>query len=54
VAAPSVPEIVDALQIVSDYEGLQLPGPFAQKIAEESQGNMRKALLMLEAAKVQK
>lgn len=54
VASPSVPEMIDVLQNVADYEGLQLPVPFAQKIAEESQGNMRKALLMFEAAKVQK
>jgi DNA polymerase III delta prime subunit len=38
---------------VADKEGFELPEPFASKIVEQSKGNLRKALLMLEAAKVQ-
>ncbi|RUP46976.1 hypothetical protein BC936DRAFT_146297 [Jimgerdemannia flammicorona] len=46
--------IVDALQHVAKREGFKLPKKLAQRVAELSDRNLRKALLMLEAAKVQK
>lgn len=51
VAAPSATEIIDCLQSVCKKEGLTLPPPLAQRIAEQADGNLRKALLMLEASK---
>ncbi|KAJ3039923.1 Subunit of heteropentameric Replication factor C (RF-C) [Rhizophlyctis rosea] len=53
VAAPNADEITDVLRKVAKSESLQLPDTFAKRIAEESKGNMRKAVLMLEAARVQ-
>jgi replication factor C subunit 3/5 len=45
--------MLQVLHNVSEYEGIELPPAFGQKIASSADGNMRKALLMLEAAKVQ-
>ncbi|TPX48146.1 hypothetical protein SeMB42_g01770 [Synchytrium endobioticum] len=53
VPAPSVAEIATGLQRVAHKEKIQLPEDFARRVAEESNGNMRRAALMLEAAKVQ-
>ncbi|TPX31741.1 hypothetical protein SmJEL517_g05020 [Synchytrium microbalum] len=53
VPAPSVEEMMTGLQRVAHKESVKLPEAFARKLAEEADGNMRKAVLMLEAAKVQ-
>lgn len=41
-------------QSISHKENLQLPNDLAQRIAEKSERNLRRAVLMLEACKVQK
>ncbi|ORX97418.1 replication factor C subunit 3 [Basidiobolus meristosporus CBS 931.73] len=53
VAAPSVHEIKDALEEVAKKEGFQLPEELALRIGEKSDRNLRRAMLMLEAARVQ-
>ncbi|CAN8006026.1 unnamed protein product [Ixodes hexagonus] len=53
VAAPSNEEVVSVLQLVCRREGLQLPEPLAQAVAGQSGRNLRRALLMLEACRVQ-
>ncbi|BFZ24367.1 hypothetical protein BsWGS_27406 [Bradybaena similaris] len=53
VAAPTVPEICQILTSVCKKEGLTLPPDMASKIAEKSERNLRRALLMCEACKVQ-
>lgn len=53
VAAPSVEQIVQVLQNVCKKEGLCLPLDLAKRIAEKSNRNLRRALLMCEACKVQ-
>ncbi|KAG2177843.1 hypothetical protein INT43_003090 [Umbelopsis isabellina] len=53
VARPTDEEINDALQNVAKKENFTLPKELALKIAEESDRNLRKALLTLEATKVQ-
>uniref|UniRef100_T1J635 Replication factor C subunit 3 n=1 Tax=Strigamia maritima TaxID=126957 RepID=T1J635_STRMM len=53
VAAPTVDEIIHMLQYVCKKENLTLPVDLARRIAELSERNLRKALLMCEAAKVQ-
>lgn len=40
------------LQKISKRENLSLPGELAERIAVESSGNLRKAILMLEAIRV--
>jgi len=52
VPAPSIQEIVQVLQSVARKEKLSLPSELASKIALLSERNLRKAVLMLEAAKV--
>ncbi|KAI9207139.1 P-loop containing nucleoside triphosphate hydrolase protein [Polychytrium aggregatum] len=52
VAAPSNDAVMSILQQVALKEGVDLPHSFANRIAEESGGNLRKALLMLETARV--
>lgn len=52
VAAPAVAEIVGVLTAVAAKEGVTLPPPFAVKVANQSGRNLRRALLLLEAAKV--
>lgn len=42
------------LQSICHKENLQLPNDLAQRIAEKSERNLRRAVLMLEACKVQK
>ncbi|KAJ3300234.1 Subunit of heteropentameric Replication factor C (RF-C) [Borealophlyctis nickersoniae] len=53
VAAPEVEEICGVLKKVAQKEGLHLPEVFAKRVADQAKGNMRKAILMLEAARVQ-
>uniref|UniRef100_A0A1B6MET9 Replication factor C subunit 3 n=1 Tax=Graphocephala atropunctata TaxID=36148 RepID=A0A1B6MET9_9HEMI len=53
VPAPTHQEIVTILQSVCKKEGLMLPGEFADKIAEKCDRNLRRAILMCEACKVQ-
>lgn len=53
VPRPTDEEINDALQNVAKKENFTLPKELALKIAEESDRNLRKALLSLEATKVQ-
>ncbi|KAK2720826.1 replication factor C subunit 3-like [Artemia franciscana] len=52
VAAPSNDEIIGILQAVCKKEGLSLPLSLAEKIAEKSGRNLRRALLMCEASRV--
>ena len=53
VPLPRSDEIVGVLTHVAKKEGFQLSPDFAQQIAEGSGGNLRRAILSLEAAKVQ-
>ena len=54
VSAPTNEEIVGVLQLVCKKEGLNLPSQLAEKIAEKSRRNLRRALLMTETCKVEK
>lgn len=47
-------QIVSVLQTVGKKEGIIVPNDMAMKIARHSSRNMRRAILMLEACKVQK
>ncbi|XP_029847031.2 replication factor C subunit 3 [Ixodes scapularis] len=53
VAAPSLDQVADVLRLVCRKEGLQLPDALAQSVAAQSGRNLRRALLMLEACRVQ-
>ncbi|KAI8897735.1 P-loop containing nucleoside triphosphate hydrolase protein [Globomyces pollinis-pini] len=53
IPAPAEDEMCDVLLKCAKYEKLSLPQSIASKIAIECDGNMRKALLMLEAHYVQ-
>ncbi|MBN3281763.1 RFC3 factor, partial [Polyodon spathula] len=53
VPLPSVDEVCTVLSGVCRKEGLILPGELAKRIAEKSGRNLRKALLMCEACRVQ-
>ncbi|KAJ1972147.1 Replication factor C (RF-C) subunit [Dimargaris xerosporica] len=53
VAAPTTDDIVQALQAVAKKESLKLPHPLALRIADASERNLRRAILMLETARVQ-
>jgi len=54
VAAPSNEEVVAVLQGIATKEGLsQLPDAFALRLAQQSQRNLRRAILSLEACKAQ-
>ncbi|ESO93767.1 hypothetical protein LOTGIDRAFT_182182 [Lottia gigantea] len=53
VAAPSEEEIAQILQNVCKKEGCTLPAELAKRIANKSNRNLRRALLMCEACKVQ-
>ncbi|EDO40823.1 predicted protein [Nematostella vectensis] len=53
IPAPSVEEICQILQFVCKKEGLTIPSELSRRIAEKSGRNLRKALLMCEACKVQ-
>ncbi|KAL0275376.1 UNVERIFIED_CONTAM: hypothetical protein PYX00_003237 [Menopon gallinae] len=54
VPAPKVEEICSILHAVCKKEGLTLPDTLAYNIAVKSERNLRRAILMLEACKVQK
>jgi|EP00670_Eutreptiella_braarudii_P000629 replication factor C subunit 3/5 len=49
---PRADEVVGVLNFVAKKEGLQLPLPFAEAIADSSEGNLRRAILSLESCKV--
>lgn len=53
VGAPTVDEVVSVLNTVAQKESLDLPEQVARNIAVSSKRNLRKALLMMEAAKTQ-
>ncbi|XP_055913459.1 replication factor C subunit 3 [Eupeodes corollae] len=53
VSAPSQDVIVGILQSTCKKEGLNIPIELAHRIGEKSERNLRRAILMLEAAKVQ-
>lgn len=53
VPAPSTAEICQILHYVCRKEGLNLPSSLAQRVAEKSGRNLRRALLMCEACRVQ-
>jgi replication factor C subunit 3/5 len=53
VPAPTLAEVGATLRAVAAKEALQVPEPLFARIAEASERNMRRALLMLEAAKVE-
>ncbi|NXP70500.1 RFC3 factor, partial [Ramphastos sulfuratus] len=53
VPAPSIEDICQVLSSVCKKEGLTLPQELAQRIAEKSGRNLRKALLMCESCRVQ-
>eukprot|EP01112_Ceratiomyxa_fruticulosa_P020185 TRINITY_DN6810_c0_g1_i1.p1 TRINITY_DN6810_c0_g1~~TRINITY_DN6810_c0_g1_i1.p1 ORF type:complete len:400 (+),score=86.63 TRINITY_DN6810_c0_g1_i1:142-1200(+) len=52
VPAPRQEEIMKILSNISKKEGITLPDEFSARIAEASDGNLRRAILMLEASKV--
>lgn len=53
VPAPSIEEVCAVLQQTCRKEGLSLPPELARRVAEKSGRNMRKALLLCEACRVQ-
>lgn len=53
VAAPSVDEIAHVLQVICKKESVSLPPELAKRIAEKSNRNLRRAILMCEACRVQ-
>ena len=54
VAAPTNEEIVSVLETVANKEGISpFPNSLAQRIAQQSQRNLRRAILSLEACKAQ-
>ncbi|KAJ2864455.1 Replication factor C (RF-C) subunit [Coemansia aciculifera] len=52
VAAPSIDEVVDVMNLVAKKEGISVPSEFARQLAASSNRNLHRALLMLEAAYV--
>jgi len=54
VPSPTHQEICDVLQNIASKEGLKLPNALAENIAVESNRNLRRAVLMFEACKVDK
>ncbi|KZT18130.1 P-loop containing nucleoside triphosphate hydrolase protein [Neolentinus lepideus HHB14362 ss-1] len=53
VAAPSAEEMQHALEYVAKREKFDLPPEASQQIVDDSNGNLRKAMLVLEALKMQ-
>ncbi|KXJ79025.1 hypothetical protein RP20_CCG002710 [Aedes albopictus] len=53
VSAPSNEEIISILNTICKKEGLHIPSELATRIADKSERNLRRAILMLEACKVQ-
>ena len=52
VAAPTYPEVEHMLSYVAQKEGLKLPDPLRQRIAQTSDRNLRRALLCFETCKM--
>ena len=52
VSAPSMEDISNVITEVAQKEGCTLPPELAQRIAEKSKRNLRRAILMVEACKV--
>ena len=52
VPAPSDSEMAAVLYKVADSEKFDLPARFVTRLVKESMGNLRKALLILEASRV--
>ena len=52
VSAPSLEDISNVITEVAKKEGCTLPPQLAQRIAEKSKRNLRRAILMVEACKV--
>ncbi|ROT79175.1 putative replication factor C subunit 3 [Penaeus vannamei] len=53
IPAPTVEDVVKVLQAVCKKEGLSLPTELAKRIADKSNRNLRRAILMCEACRVQ-
>ncbi|TFY67706.1 hypothetical protein EVJ58_g1463 [Rhodofomes roseus] len=53
VAAPDETKTIEVLRYVGKKEGFDVPDKIAHEIAEDSNGNLRKAILVLEALKMQ-
>jgi replication factor C subunit 3/5 len=53
VPSPSTDEICTVLQSVAEMEQINLPDEFSNQIATKCKGNLRRGLLMFEAAKIQ-
>ncbi|CAC5421511.1 RFC3_5 [Mytilus coruscus] len=53
VPAPSIEEVCQVLQNICKKESLNLPTELARRIAEKSNRNLRRAILMCEACRVQ-
>ncbi|XP_005181279.1 replication factor C subunit 3 [Musca domestica] len=53
VAAPTPNEMISVLQAISKRENISLPLELATRIIDKSERNLRRAILMLEACKVQ-
>ncbi|KZT73631.1 P-loop containing nucleoside triphosphate hydrolase protein [Daedalea quercina L-15889] len=53
VAAPDEDEMIEVLRYVGKKEGFDVPDKVAHEISEDSNGNLRKAVLVLEALKMQ-
>ncbi|XP_015590067.1 replication factor C subunit 3 [Cephus cinctus] len=53
VPSPTIPEITSILNSICKREGLNLPDKLATRVAEASGRNLRRAILMLEACKVE-
>lgn len=53
VPAPNPAEIMSVLEGIAKKESIVLEKPFAARIANNSNGNLRRAILMLEACRVQ-
>lgn len=51
--SPSVTEIAEILEHVAKKERVNLPGELAARIANDSSRNLRRAILMFEACRVQ-
>jgi replication factor C subunit 3/5 len=53
IASPTQPEVMSVLSDIASKEKIELPKAFAAKVARASDRNLRRAILMLEASKVQ-
>ena len=50
---PAISQMLNVLQLVAKRAGFDLPPEAGDKIVEDSCGNLRKAILVLEALKMQ-